>query len=210
MGSLSHLTSDDLRAGDILLHQPGRPRWYEKGIAWCTASPYTHASIYIGDNTIAEARMPKVRTCCVLRAINRERALCVLRQPIELSAVQIAALHGFVDQTLQRGARFDLAFPLTYYRRKLIYRAWPGPASGPPQGPLGPSNGNRYFCASFIVDAYCAMGLVDRSEKRAYRLGRHAPADFLLDEKFGAVVGCIAGRQVPRKSAASFAQARAK
>lgn len=193
MTKMTSLTAAHLQAGDILLHQPRNPRWFEKGIALCTGSPYTHASIYIGDNTIAEARLPLVRLCNVRKPIRREQALCVLRQHSELNANQVGLLKSFVESALSREARFDFAFPYTYYSRRLMSKLTPGPRRPVPQGPLGPANCNKYFCTSFIVDAFRAMGLIDRSERNAYRLGRHAAVDFLRDEKFGYVLGHIPG-----------------
>ncbi|WP_127523718.1 hypothetical protein [Mesorhizobium sp. Z1-4] len=194
MTTMKRLTSGDLVPGDILLHQPADPRWYERGIAWCTGSPYTHASIFIGNDTIAEARLPRVRTCSVSRPIRREKALCVLRRSFELTAAQVESLQAFVEGALKREARFDFAFPYTYYSRRLLHKLSGDPRDLTPKGCSEPVNCGRYFCTSFIVDSFYAMGLIDRSERRSYRLGGHSPADFLTDEKFGNVIGHIEGR----------------
>lgn len=209
MTTMTRLTSGDLKAGDILLHQPANPKWYEKGIAWCTGSPYTHASIFIGDDTIAEARLPKVRTCSIRRPIRRENALCVLRRNSELTAKQVESLLAFVENALRREARFDFAFPYTYYSRRLMYKVSNGSRTAVQKGRLEPVNCDRYFCTSFIVDSFYAMGLIDRSEQGSYRLGRHAPADFLTDDKFGYVLGHIAGCGSRKETSGAFVQAGA-
>lgn len=185
------LVPGDLLPGDVLLHEPGRRRWYEKGIALATNSPFTHASIYLGDNRIAEARLPRVRVCGIARPMRRERQLCILRQPMGLHADQVAALHAFVDAALQRNARFDYTFPLVYYGSRLARHVMPTPRSPVAHDPLPPANRARYFCTSFVVDAFRAMGLIDRTEARPYRLSSLSAADFLADEKFGGVVGYL-------------------
>ncbi|RYG89221.1 hypothetical protein EU803_18145 [Loktanella sp. IMCC34160] len=192
-----HLTADHLRPSDILLHHPGNAKWYDRGIAWCTASPYTHASIYLGDGDIAEARLKGVRICSVTRPIRREKALCVLRQASPPSPEQVDQLRHFAQSAVARGAGFDIAFPYTYYSRRLIHRVRGGEPATPPLGPLKPENCNRYFCVSFIIDAIRAMGLIDRSERHNYQLGRHSAADLLQDRKFGYVLGHLAVRSHP-------------
>lgn len=187
------LSVGDLRAGDILLHQPRNPKWYEKGIAWCTGSPYTHASIVVGDDTIAEARLPRIRTWSIRRTIKRENGLCVLRQQSDLTADQIGSLHDFVDKTLILGGRFDFAFPYTYYWHRLMHRRLNAFATAAWRSRPDPNEGRRYFCSSFVVACLWAMEIIDRSEHCIYRPGRHSPADFLNDEKFGRVLGHIPG-----------------
>ncbi len=185
------LVPADLRPGDILLHVPGHQRWYEKGIALATSSPFTHASIYVGGNMIAEARLPRVRVCKVFRPMRRERQLCILRQSPGLRNDQVAALHAFVDATLQRDARFDYTFPFIFYGSRLARRLMPMRQPAATCGPLPPANKTKYFCTSFVVDAFRAMGLIDRSEARAYCLGSLSAADLLADDKFGQVVGYL-------------------
>lgn len=206
---LPRLSACDLRAGDVLLHEPGRPTWYEKGIALGTGSPFTHASIYLGENTIAEARLSVVRTCSVRSPIKRDKTLVVLRQAPELTEVQVDMLRAFVANALKRGARFDFAFPVTYLRSRFVSKFAKAPASSEPLGPLQPANCHKYFCVSFIVDAYCAMGLIDQSERHLYRLGRHAAVDLLTDRKFGQVVGQISGRAPSEHVAPASRQAAA-
>lgn len=185
------LVPADLRPGDVLLHEPGRQRWYEKGIALATSSPFTHASIYLGDNVIAEARLPRVRVCEITRPMRRERRLCILRQPMELRPDQVIALRTFVDAALQRNARFDYTFPFVFYGSRLARRVMPIPRSTVARGPLPPANRAKYFCTSFVVDAFRAMGLIDHAEARSYRLGSLSAADLLADNKFGGVVGYL-------------------
>ena len=185
------LMPGDLRPGDVLLHEPGRQRWYEKGIAVATGSRFTHASIYIGDNTIAEARRPRVRVCDIARPIRRERQLCILRQPKTLRREQVAALRSFVHAALQREARFDDAFPFVFYTSRLARRLLPATQQPMTHRPLPPANRAKYFCTSFVIDAFRAMGLIDQAEARPYRLGSHSAADLLADDKFGHVVGFL-------------------
>ncbi|MCU4653915.1 hypothetical protein N8I71_13805 [Roseibacterium sp. SDUM158016] len=185
----------DLRAGDILLHRPTNPRWYEKGIAWYTASPYTHASIVLRENTIAEARFPRIRTWSVEATLERERALCVLRQKPELTTQQIGSLHDFVEKTLTQGVRFDFAFPYTFIRQSLVpLRLDEFPAASGMDRSVA-NQTDRYFCSSFVVACLCEMGVITSAEYCKYPLGRHSPADLLKDEKFGNVVGHIPGTE---------------
>ena len=188
------LMPGDLRPGDVMLHEPGRKRWYEKGIALATGSRFTHASIYIGDNTIAEARLPRVRVCDIGRPMRRERQLCVLRQPTALRSEQVTALCDFVHAALQREARFDYAFPFAFYTNRLARRIMPEAHQPMKRGPLPPANRAKYFCTSFVVDAFRAMGLIDQAEARPYLLGSHSAADLLVDDKFGHVVGLLETR----------------
>lgn len=202
MTNTTPLTSGDLRAGDILLHQPGNPRWYEKGIAWCTGSSYTHASIVIGDDTIAEARLPRIRTWSIRRTLRREKAICVLRQKADLTAGQIETLRHFVENTLSLGVRYDFAFPYTYFRHQLMYGRKTELMQMAQKDHSVPDR-DRYFCAAFVVACLRAMEIIDRSEHRSYWPGQHAPADFLKDEKFGCVLGQIpgsGGKLAPRRS----------
>lgn len=185
------LVPDDLRPGDVMLHEPGVQRWYEKGIAIATGSRFTHASIYIGDQMIAEARAPRVRICKIQRPMRRERQLCILRQPTPLNNKQILALRAFVQTALQREASFDYAFPFVFYGSRLVRRILPAAQQPMAHSPLPPINRPKYFCTSFVIDAFRAMGLIDQSEARPYRLGSHSAADLLVDDKFGDVVGFL-------------------
>lgn len=185
------LVPEDLRPGDVMLHEPGVQRWYEKGIAIATGSRFTHASIYIGDQMIAEARAPRVRVCKIARPMRRERQLCILRQSTPLRNGQILALRAFVQAALQRETRFDYAFPFVFYGNRLVRRVLPAVQQTMPRSPLPPANRPKYFCTSFVVDAFRAMGLIDQSEARPYRLGSHSAADLLADDKFGKVVGFL-------------------
>lgn len=183
------LSPADLAPGDIILHCPGAQRWYERGIAFCTGSRFTHASIYLGDEMIAEARYPKVRVCAVTRPMRRERELCILRQNRGLSARQVTLLHQFVEAALAREARFDFWFPFVFYSSRFSRHLWPRLRSAEALGPLPPANRSKYFCTSFVIDAYRAMGLIDKSEGRIYQLSSLSAADLLQNDKFGAVVG---------------------
>lgn len=45
----------DLRRGDFLLSSPYEPRFYSRLIRLVTRSQWTHAALYMGDETVAEA-----------------------------------------------------------------------------------------------------------------------------------------------------------
>ncbi len=185
------LSPDDLQIGDVILHEPGRQRWYEKGIALATGSHFTHASLYVGKNMIAEARLPRVRACKVQRVMRRERRLCILRQPDGLQRRQITALLGFVEAALEREARFDYLFPFAFYGSRFVRCILPAVRPIPNDMPLQAANRDKYFCTSFVMDAFRAIGLIDQSEARAYRLGSLSAADLLVDAKFGKPIGFL-------------------
>lgn len=42
-----------------------------------------------------------------------------------------------------------------------------------------------------MIDAFRAMGLIDRTEARKYQLSNFSAADFLQNEKFGEPVGLL-------------------
>ena len=196
LGVLPLLAPKDLQIGDVILHEPGRQFWYEKGIALATGSRFTHASLYVGDNMIAEARLPGVRVCDVQRPMRRERSLCILRRPGGLLAAQVVALQSFVGAALQRDARFDYLFPFSFYGSRFARLILPSPQASATNEPLPPENRGKYFCTSFVMDAFRAMGMIDRSEARAYRLGSLSAADILKDEKFGNPIGFLQTKAV--------------
>ncbi|MEP4987386.1 MAG: hypothetical protein ABJV68_06805 [Paracoccaceae bacterium] len=184
----------DLLVGDILLHQPTKPKMHQKKISKASGSPYTHASIYIGNDLVLEANPPKVRIRNLKESLTSEGIIGVLRTQIVFSSDRVEKLQEFAETLIQNGAGYDLSGAFSYTKTRSEY-------IGNQLAILSESlsteiesnqfNNRSYFCSALVVACYCVVGIIDESAFPAYPPDIHAPGDLLNDITFGWVLGYI-------------------
>lgn len=190
----------DLRAGDILLYRPISPKFHQRHIIKVTGSPYTHAAIYLGGMGFAEANFPfgvNIKPSC--RVSSPKDYVAVLRTQMRFDGDRPDRLLKFARSTARR--RLYNAWAAVSYgcrRREYfedqleILRAHSGAAATP----LDYSR-RRYFCSSFVVACYAAVGLIGGTAQPAYPESVFAPGDLYLDPTFGWLLGYISPLGVP-------------
>jgi hypothetical protein len=136
------------------------------GIRVLTLSPVSHASIFIGDWTIAEAVGEGVQQRGVERLIAEEAIVVAFRHP-GLRAEHAQRIQAFARQQL--GGKYNLVgvmlhAPFSVERRMCELPLLPTALRdfcvrgvGAVQLGIGPSD--RFFCSQFVLEAYRRAGL---------------------------------------------------
>jgi hypothetical protein len=154
-----------LRTADIVLSAEGSP--LSRGIRFFTLAPVSHAALYVGDGQIAEALGGGVRLRTVEKMLAEESVIAVFRHPhlAEATAQRIAAVaRDHVGRPYDYvGTFLHLPFALERYACELpllptFFRgACVNLIAGVQLGFPGP--GDRFFCSSFVLDAYRDAGV---------------------------------------------------
>jgi hypothetical protein len=188
----------DLRAGDILLYRPKGSGKVSSRISAATGSPYTHASIYVGNGQVAESNFPLgVRLTEVEKSIAGSVCVAVMRNQMGFGTARETRLKGFVDSVVKRGRFYDLqgvtdfeASSADFFARQLdIIREDYGKVA---------SNDDlakeRFFCSAFVVACYAAVGIIGDTAQVAYRPDAFSPGHLHREPAFGRLLGYLVPR----------------
>lgn len=205
LGPPTIIDVDELRPGDILLHYG---KWWKVVpffVRRFTGSPYTHASIYLGNGEIAEATPPKVRKSLVANAIKESRHLAVFRSQMGFGKERNECLLNFVEEVINNKARYD--FPGAWQVRnnkaflshqENAYEKLDAFFSTNPT----PRNQvrNAYFCSAFVARCYCQVGIIHPSAEVLFKPTMYSPKGLSEEPTFGHVFGYLTkhGCAIPR------------
>jgi hypothetical protein len=159
------IDTDALRPGDILLS--ASDGMTSAGIRLMTASPVSHASIYVGDSEIAEAVGEGIQRRSVAALLEEESNVVAFRHP-GLLPEHARKMESFVKKHL--GEKYNyvgvmLQAPFSIERRVCELPVVPSPLrdfciQGVAAVQLGPTGRNdQFFCSQFVLEAYRQAGL---------------------------------------------------
>lgn len=192
----------DLRAGDVFLHYRAKRKGVTGAIEAVTGSPYTHASIYLGGDFLAEASPPKVRKASLSDAMADGSHIAVFRSQCGFGPDRSARLNAFIDQLIQQNTWYDFRGLMGFNRRKesseatQIERLHEFFENNAPPHNL---TNRPYFCSALVVACYCAVEIIDDSAAVIYSPDFYAPGALGNEPTFGHIVGYLAtdGYEVP-------------
>ena len=159
-----------LRPGDILLHYRAERTKPTKSIEQATGSPYTHASIYLGDGKIAEAYPPKVRKIALAESMNVAGHIAVFRSQCGFGDDRVARLNSFKDELTKKVTWYD--FTVLKKGGKRWQKRWEEHVSGQLEklaqyfansAPPNEHVNRTYFCSALVIACYCVVGIIDSS-----------------------------------------------
>ena len=198
----SVIASSKLRPGDILLHYRSSRKLQTKLIEAATNSPYTHASIYLGEGHVAEASPPKVRKVTLEDAIEADSHIAVFRSQCGFDSARVSTLNSFIDELTDKSTWYDIRIIAGFNKRRqqhvdnqLEKLADYFSKNAPPNDYV-----NRvYFCSALVVACYCVVGIIDSSATTIYTPDIYSPGALAEDPTFGHIVGYLAdvGYQIP-------------
>lgn len=191
-----------LRAGDVLLHYRAKRKGVSGVIESVTGSPYTHASIYLGNDTIAEASPPKIRKAPLAEAIADDGHVAVFRSQCGFGADRAARLNEFIDQLIQQNTWYDFRCMLGFNRRKELHDTTQFErlhAFFEEKAPPHTLTNRPFFCSALVVACYCAVGIIDDSAAVIYSPDVYSPGALGNEPTFGHILGYLApaGYEVP-------------
>ncbi len=152
-----------LEPGDILLSSVGTLQ--SLGIRLATFAPVSHALVYLGDGTIAEAVGEGVQIRSVRAVLESEQMVVAFRDS-QLTPAQAERLRAW--SLSQVGTKYNtvgvlLSAPFVINRRVCELPLVPGPlrdacVRGFAAVQLGASRDDRFFCSQFVLEAYAQAG----------------------------------------------------
>ena len=186
------LQGTDLRAGDILLHRPKMPNLTQQLISKKTGSPYTHASICLGENRQAEFVWPEFEVNSISPLDQATACIAVLRSQMVFGAERVRKLREFAAAVKGVGYNFQgaLALPKTSTRffdnqLEVISREFGQYRC------IEEFQQRSYFCSSFVVACYSVVEIIDKSAQVAYPPDAFSPGHLYADATFGWLLGYL-------------------
>lgn len=153
------ITPVDLRAGDIILSNTNG--LVSMGIRALTVAPVSHASLYLGDDRVAEAVGAGVRIRSTADFMADESTMVAFRHP-GLRPDQAETLRRFAAE--HDGKRYNtfgivLQAPFSLQRQYCELPLIPGLVRdfclrGLAAIQLGAAHNDRFFCSQFVLEAY--------------------------------------------------------
>jgi hypothetical protein len=193
---INKLNALDLLPGDILLHLSLRKKNKKSIISAFTQSPYTHASIYVGRNKIAEAVPPKLRTQCLESVLTPESCIGVLRSQANFTKRRADTLNNFVECLIKNNTRYDFSGVIKFPKNRKKYQEdimnSVSTVFIEQQHETTEALQKRsYFCSAFVVACYMIVGIIEKSAHASYRHDVLCPADLYRDPTFGWLFGYL-------------------
>jgi hypothetical protein len=156
--------AESLLPGDIILSSSNGIN--SVGIRLLTLSPVSHASIYTGDQQIAEAVGHGIRNRTVADLLAEEATVVAFRHP-GLSPEHAHRIGKFVEQHVGQKYNFVgvmLQAPFSIERRVCELPLVPSAMrdfciQGVAAIQLGIGDNDRFFCSQFVLEAYRRAGL---------------------------------------------------
>jgi hypothetical protein len=162
-GGLS-VKSDSVRPGDLILSSSNGIS--SVGIRLLTLSPVSHASIYTGDQQVAEAVGHGIRRRSVAELLEEESTVVAFRHP-GVQPEHARKMEFFVQRHLGQKYNFVgvmLQAPFSIERRMCEMPLVPSLVrdfcvQGVAAVQLGMGRNDQFFCSQFVLEAYAQAGL---------------------------------------------------
>jgi len=189
------ITLAELQPGDMLLHR-GNNKPVRAAIKVATRSPYTHASMYLGDGCVAEATWPQgVRTSKL--EVPKGQHVAVFRSQCGFDAERLQILKAFVNELVQQQTQYDLKVCKVWKMKKAklahelkqleVLEAYFTRGEKPEA-----YGADGYFCSALVVACYFTVGILGESMACVDRPELHLPEDLGHNVDFGHIVGYLA------------------
>jgi hypothetical protein len=185
----------DVRPGDMLLHV-GRNKPMPTLIKAATGSPYTHASMYLGDAQGGEATWPDGVRKYTLK-VPKTGHIAVFRSQCGFNAGRVQALREFIDELISQKTQYDLKVCNIWKIRKdqishelkqiETLEAYFNHGTKPE-----PYGADGYFCSALVVSCYFALEVLGESMACVDRPELHLPEELGHNVDFGHIVGYLA------------------
>lgn len=186
----------DLQAGDVLLHRASaKIKTHQKIIENKTNSPYTHASIYLGNGEIAESILNKGVTKSNLTQERTEKEIIgVLRSQCGFGPERQEILRDFVSELISQNAGYDFSGVRTFNKKNTKHF---DDILGEVKRNYGTVKSRhdlskeKYFCSALVVACFYAVGIIGETAQVAYPTDVLSPGDLHRDPTFGWFYGYI-------------------
>lgn len=185
------ISENDLKIGDVLLGYTSSA--IGKGHEELNTG-YVHASIYLGENEVAEATMPNVQITTFKKAIEDYDHIVVLRQPDAWNENNASRLKAFVQELIINQVKFnskgikgfkDNLKAQYISEQENLEKYFNGQYQ--PKSPFK----EKYFCSELVVSAYIAVGFISKSASIIYNSEVISPSSLGNDPTFGTFFGYI-------------------
>ncbi len=188
-----------LLPGDVLLHRAGKNKPQTNVVSKLTSSPYTHASIYVGNNFIAEAVLPKIRRQNLSNVLKKCEYIGVLRSQVGFLEERKNILTDFIDQLIKNNAKYDLTGAIKFSNDRADHFQNEIERISENYGSVTSKEEfekRKYFCSALIVASYSVVGIIGESAQVAYPPGIFSPGDLYKDVTFGWFLGYLKKKDV--------------
>lgn len=204
LGPPEIMPSAGLRAGDILLHYG---KWWKLRtiiIKAFTGSPYTHASIYLGNGQIAEATLKKVGKSSVAEAMKSCRHIAVFRSQCGFGSQRANLLTTFIDNLIINKSKYDIlgAWRSRFNKAmnehsRTVHEKLNDFFNNKPI--LKDHANGSYFCSALVATCFCEVGIIEPSAEVLLDPKTYTPAGLSEEPSFGYVFGYLVkeGHQIP-------------
>ena len=185
---------EKLLPGDVLLHRPITPDFIQKKIQNSTASPYTHASIYLGDHKVAEASIPLVQKTDIVSAVEGWGCVGVLRSQCGFGGERPNRLNDFINELVNDKTPYDFSGVRKFSQRNKQFFENQLEEIKRNYGTVKQKEdflSKPYFCSALIVACFSVVGIIGDSAQVAYPPEVFSPADIHRDVTFGWFLGHI-------------------
>ncbi|MFW3383498.1 hypothetical protein ACN2C1_07855 [Aliarcobacter butzleri] len=188
---MTFINENNLKIGDILLGYTSSA--IDKGHDELNTG-YVHASIYFGENEVAEAIKPNVQITTFEKSIEVYDHIAVLRQPDAWHAKNISKFKSFVQDLIINKAKFNRQGIKAFKTNlKAKYRSEQENLKNYFDGKYQPKSPfkEEYFCSEFVVSVYIAIGFISESAAIIYNPEVMSPSSLGNDPTFGTFLGYI-------------------
>ena len=193
----------DLLPGDVLLYRSARTKKHQQKISEATGSPYTHASIYLGDGLVAESNFPGgVAKQRVEESIEGCQYVAVLRSQVPVGDDQPRKLNEFVNAVVENNRFYNLVAVVKFQKASSDYfdnqleiiRENYGKVTSDEEFAQ-----QSFFCSAFVVACYSVAGPIGSTAQIAYPPNAFSPGSLYSDPTFGWLLGYLVpqGGSVP-------------
>jgi hypothetical protein len=158
------VTGDALRPGDIILTADNGLN--SAGIRLITQAPVSHAVLYLGDQSVAEAVGEGIRRRSIADLLAQEVTVVAFRHP-GISADHVGKMEAFVAKHIGQKYNYTgimLQSPFVIERRVCELPLVPALVRdfcirGIAAIQLGLGRNDRFFCSQFVLEAFRVAGL---------------------------------------------------
>ena len=195
---MGKLNLADIRPGDVLLYRPRKPNCIQRRICDTTKSPYTHAAIFIGNGTIAEAVarlwLIGVRKRSLKKFLKGSLCVGVLRSQMGFGHDRSNKLVSFVEDVQENKSLYNLVAVLDFKKQNANYFENQLSFIRENYGKVTPYKKftkMSFFCSAFVVACYCVVGIIGNTAHVAYKPDCFSPAGLYRDCTFGWFLGYL-------------------
>ena len=188
----------DIQPGDVLLYRPRKANCIQRRISIATNSPYTHAAIFIGRGTIAEAvALPwliGVRERSLKKSLKGNLCVGVLRSQLGFGCDRVNELVAYVNDVKKNRKSYNFVAVLDFEKSSRQYFENQLSFIRDNYGKITSKKKfakMSFFCSAFVVACYCVVGIIGNTAHAVYKPEFFSPAGLYRDPTFGWFLGYL-------------------